>query len=184
MSTDTQHLAYVGIGSNLNDPHAQVMQACQQLAQHPDIQLAKCSAWYQSAPVGPGEQDDYVNGAVLLHTTLSAHALLHALQTMENAQHRQRIQRWGARTLDLDILLFDSETIDTPDLVIPHPRIDQRNFVLQPLLDLNEHLHLPDGRLVADILNIIGFAGLKRLATDSSSSTCNNNDHAVHAPGD
>ncbi len=159
------NLAYIGIGSNLDDPLAQAERACQQLVNHPDIQLEKRSPWYRSTAVGPGQQDDYINGAVLLRTTLSPQALLTTLQSIEQAQHRQRIIRWGPRTLDLDILLFGTRVIDSPDLQIPHPRLSERNFVLQPLLDLDPHLRLPDGRLVADILNIIGLAELKRLET-------------------
>lgn len=170
----TPKLAYVGIGSNLDDPLAQAERACHQLAEHPDIQLEKRSPWYQSTAVGPGQQDDYVNGAVLLSTGLSPQALLIALQSIEHTQHRQRTLRWGPRTLDLDILLFGGHVIDSPSLQIPHPRLSERNFVLQPLLDLDQNLRLPDGRLVADILNIIGLAGLKRLLPDHTES-----DHAV-----
>jgi len=152
--------AYIGIGSNLEQPLAQVKSACKVLAAHPHITLVDTSPWYQSKAVGPGSQPDYVNGAGLLNTALAPEELLDALQAIELAHGRERSVRWGARTLDLDILLIETLTQQTPRLTVPHPRMTERNFVLQPLLDLNPTLQLPDGRHIDHLLNIIGTQDL------------------------
>ncbi len=160
------HIAYIGIGSNLDNPKQQVLSACTHLAQHPALTLKQHSHWYQSKAIGPEGQPDYINGAALLETALSPDALLSVMQEIENAHQRVRTQRWGARTLDLDLLLYDECTIDSEHLTVPHPEIAQRNFVLKPLLDISPQLGLPDGRLIADILNIIGTQDLDDLGHD------------------
>ncbi len=158
-----RHIAYIGIGSNLDTPKQQVVSACTYLAQHPALTLTKQSHWYQSTAIGPKGQPDYINGAALVETTLCAEDLLTVMQEIEDTHQRVREQRWGARTLDLDLLLYDDHTISSERLSVPHPEIDRRNFVLKPLLDINPQLSLPDGRLIADILNIIGTQDLKDL---------------------
>jgi 2-amino-4-hydroxy-6-hydroxymethyldihydropteridine diphosphokinase len=137
-------LCYIGIGSNLNQPLQQVRLALQALARIPGIRLLRRSPWYVSKAVGPGEQPDYLNGVIELDTTLDAPALLHALQQIETRQGRERHIRWGARSLDLDILLYGDHYLDTPELQIPHPRIRERAFVLAPLADLNPGLQLAE----------------------------------------
>ena len=127
---------FIGIGSNLADPLQQVTSAIVELAQLQDCQWLGASSLYRSAPVGPAGQDDYINAVACLETTLSPESLLNALQQLENAHQRERIERWGARTLDLDILLIAEQIIDTARLSVPHPYIAQRNFVLVPLLEL------------------------------------------------
>ncbi len=160
------HFAYIGIGSNLDNPKQQVLSACRHLAQHPALTLTNQSHWYQSKAVGPKGQPDYINGATLIKTMLSPHDLLSVMQDIEDAHQRIRTERWGARTLDLDLLLYDERTIDSERLTVPHPEITQRNFVLKPLLDISPQLSLPDGRLIADILNIIGTQDLDDLGSD------------------
>ncbi len=115
------------------------------------------SRLYGSKPHGPQDQPDYVNAVAKLETTLDVEALLNALQTIEKAHHRVRKEgeRWGARTLDLDILLYDNAIIETPRLSVPHPRLFERPFVLYPLLDIEPALVFPDGRtLVACVQQV------------------------------
>jgi 2-amino-4-hydroxy-6-hydroxymethyldihydropteridine diphosphokinase len=143
--------AYIGIGSNLNDPADQVGQAFQALADLPVSRLAARSPCYRTAPVGgPTDQPDYLNAAAALETALTPDALLAALQAIENAQGRVRAERWGPRTLDLDLLLYGSITRDDPRLTLPHPRLHQRAFVLYPLHDIAPELIIPgQGELAA-----------------------------------
>src|SRR3954464_10658262 len=120
-------LAYIGIGSNLDDPYAQVTQAFAELGKMPSTSLLKRSAIYRSRAVGPGDQPDYINAAALLETQLTPLALLDALQAIEHMHKRVRIEHWGPRTLDLDILLLDGQTIASERLTVPHPFLAQRS---------------------------------------------------------
>jgi 2-amino-4-hydroxy-6-hydroxymethyldihydropteridine diphosphokinase len=137
--------AYIGLGSNLENPLAQVQQALVELSAIPESTLLAKSPLYRSAPVGPGNQPDYINAAALLETSLAPLVLLDALQTIELSHQRVRLEHWGPRTLDLDILLLDQQTIDSARLKVPHPYLTQRNFVLYPLADIAPELLLPDG---------------------------------------
>jgi 2-amino-4-hydroxy-6-hydroxymethyldihydropteridine diphosphokinase len=145
-------LAYIGLGSNLENPRAQVEQALVELATIPQSQLLAKSPLYRSAPVGPGEQPNYINAAALLETSLTPLALLDALQAIEQSHQRVRIEHWGPRTLDLDILLLDQQTIDSERLKVPHPYLTQRNFVLYPLADIAPELRLPDGTSLQQLI--------------------------------
>ena len=145
-------LAYIGLGSNLETPRAQVEQALVELAAIPESKLLATSPLYCSAPVGPGEQPDYINAAALLETSLTPLALLDALQAIEQSHQRVRIEHWGPRTLDLDILLLDQQTIDNERLTVPHPYLTQRNFVLYPLADIAPELRLPDGTSLQQLI--------------------------------
>lgn len=156
-------LAYIGLGSNLANPRAQVEQAFAELATLPNSKLLATSAFYSSIAVGPGEQPDYVNAAALLQTELTPLALLDALQEIEQAHRRVRIEHWGPRTLDLDILLLDQQTIDSERLKVPHPYLTQRNFVLYPLADIAPDLHLPNGSSLQELIAQCPRAGLARL---------------------
>lgn len=140
---------FIGLGSNLADPAAQLGRAIAELAALPNTTLVAQSPFYASKPVGPQNQPDYVNGAVWLNTGLTAHALLNHLQIIEQAHGRERLQHWGPRTLDLDVLLFGQQTLNDDRLTVPHAHLSQRDFALQPLLDLNPELTLPDGTTVA-----------------------------------
>ena len=141
-------LAYVGLGSNLQDPAAQLARAVAELASLLDTTLMAQSPFYASRPVGPQDQPDFVNGAVELRTALPPHQLLDHLQTIEQAHGRERLRHWGPRTLDLDLLLYGDQQLADERLTIPHAELANRDFVLQPLLDLNPELSLPDGRRV------------------------------------
>jgi 2-amino-4-hydroxy-6-hydroxymethyldihydropteridine diphosphokinase len=127
--------AYIGLGANLGDPRAAVTRAIQAIAALPGVSLRRQSALYGSAPVDAGG-DDYVNAVVEVQTALEPHALLARLQSIENTAGRARPYRNAPRTLDLDILLYGREVVNREDLVIPHPRMEQRAFVLRPLAEI------------------------------------------------
>lgn len=165
----TEATAYIGIGSNLAEPLQQVQTAIDSLQHTPQITVLAVSPWYGSHPVGgPAEQPDYINGAACLRTTLSPHALLDALQAIEQQQHRVRNERWGARTLDLDLLLYNEHNIHDDRLTVPHPRLHERAFVLAPLLDIAPQLTLPNGCSVASLLSALSSEGLWRLPRTNS----------------
>ena len=156
--------AYVGIGSNLDEPRRRVEAAFDALALIPDTGLEARSPLYRSAPLGPPGQPDYVNAAAALSTALAPARLLAALQEIEAGQGRRRDgERWGARTLDLDLLLFGDVVIDTPALTLPHPGLTARNFVVYPLADVAPALVLPDGQRLVDLRDRLGGEGLERL---------------------
>lgn len=128
--------AYIGLGANLDDPVAQILTAADEVANLPDVEGIALSPLYTSKPVGPQDQPDYVNAAMRIKTGLTPLQLLGALQRIENNHGRVRATRWGARTLDLDLLLFDQQAIDLPELTVPHPELAKRAFVLYPLADI------------------------------------------------
>ena len=157
--------AYVGIGSNLDDPFAQARFAFDALARIADTRLLARSPLYRSSPMGPSDQPDYVNGAAALSTRLSPSALLDALRAIEDARGRRRAgPRWGPRTLDLDLLLHGDSVLATERLTLPHPGLTARNFVVYPLADIAPTLVLPDGTRLTDVRDELGDEGLERLA--------------------
>jgi 2-amino-4-hydroxy-6-hydroxymethyldihydropteridine diphosphokinase len=129
--------AYLGLGSNLGERLAHLQAAVDGLARTPGVAVVAVSPVYETAPVGGPPQDDYLNAVVAIDTDLSPHALLQVAQGLEAAEHRVRRERWGPRTLDVDLLLVGDEVVDEPDLVVPHPRLKDRAFVLVPLADLD-----------------------------------------------
>ncbi|MFZ1326443.1 MAG: 2-amino-4-hydroxy-6-hydroxymethyldihydropteridine diphosphokinase [Candidatus Contendobacter sp.] len=156
--------AYIGIGSNLDDPVQQVQRAFQALRTLPVSRLSAQSPLYRSAPVGgPPDQPDYINAVAVLDTTLLPAPLLAALQQLEQAQGRTRAVRWGPRTLDLDLLLYDALVSEAPNLTLPHPRLQERAFVLQPLYDLAPQLIIPGQGSVRELWAKISKQGLSRL---------------------
>ena len=128
--------AYLGIGSNLGDRLAYLQIAVDGLAATERVTVVAVSPVYETEPVGGPEQPRYLNAVVAVDTTLSARRLLHVAQRLEADAQRVRRERWGPRTLDVDVLLVDDQTIDEPDLVVPHPRMFERAFVTAPLGDL------------------------------------------------
>jgi len=154
---------YIGLGSNLADPAEQLRSALSALGQLPQTSLAGVSAFYQSDSLLPG-QPRYTNAVAALDSDLAPLDLLDALQAIENDQGRERLERWGPRTLDLDILLFGDRLIDEPRLKVPHYQIQERAFVLYPLAELApQDLRLADGRSLPDLLAACPFVGLERL---------------------
>ncbi len=159
-----KHHAYIGLGSNLQNPRSQIESALKSLDQIQGCRVQACSPFYGSNAVGPGQQPDYVNAVALLGCDLDAITLLDQLQIIEKQHGRVRgSEQWIARTLDLDIVLFDNALIECKRLQVPHPRMEQRNFVLQPLHDLTPDLILPNGKAIADLLKTTGSQGLWRL---------------------
>ncbi|WP_447803596.1 2-amino-4-hydroxy-6-hydroxymethyldihydropteridine diphosphokinase [Pseudomonas serbica] len=157
---------YIGMGSNLADPAEQLRSAIEALAQLPQSQLVGVSAFYQSDSLLPG-QPRYTNAVAALDSALAPLELLDALQSIETGQGRERLERWGPRTLDLDILLFGDRLIDEPRLKVPHYHMQERAFVLYPLAELAPaDLRLADGRALADLLAACPFVGLERLPVD------------------
>lgn len=145
--------AYIALGSNQGGPEIQLRKAVIALSMLPLTRLDKVSSVYRSAAVGPGTQPDYFNAVARLQTELSAIALLDALQEIEREQGRIRSVRWGPRTLDLDLLLYADETTTSPRLTVPHPRMQQRHFVLYPLREISSgDLVLPDGTRLRSLL--------------------------------
>lgn len=158
--------AYLGLGSNLGDPIHYVTQARQAIIHLPDVEEVAFSPLYSSRPVGPQDQPDYVNAVMRIQTGLPAEALLRQLQQIENAHGRVRSVRWGARTLDLDILLYDRLRINQPDLIVPHPEMANRAFVLYPLADIADvGLIIPGLGSLADLLAACPADGLHRIAS-------------------
>lgn len=128
--------AYIALGANLGDREDTLMEAISLLQLHPDISVLRCSNLYETDPVGYLDQPNFVNMAVALRTTLSPSELLLFMLESERRLGRERTIRWGPRTVDLDLLWMDGKIIDTPLLVLPHPRMLERAFVLVPLADI------------------------------------------------
>jgi 2-amino-4-hydroxy-6-hydroxymethyldihydropteridine diphosphokinase len=152
---------YIALGSNLDDPQSQLRKAVFALQKLHKTDLERVSSIYRSKAIGPGTQPDYLNAVALLTTRLAPLALLDALQQIERDQNRIRDVRWGPRTLDLDVLLYGNLTLELPRLTVPHPRMQERNFVLYPLLEISDdHLVLPDGTALDAFVKLCPKAGL------------------------
>lgn len=155
---------YIGLGSNLASPEEQLRSAIEALRQLPASQLHGVSAFYQSDSLLPG-QPRFTNAVAALDSNLAPLQLLDALQAIEKQQGRERHERWGPRTLDLDILLFGDQLIDEPRLKVPHYHMQARPFVLYPLAELAPaEMRLADGRSLRELLAGCPFVGLERLA--------------------
>jgi 2-amino-4-hydroxy-6-hydroxymethyldihydropteridine diphosphokinase len=145
-----EHNVFIGLGSNLADPQAQVSQALQELDALPQVRVVRCSSLYRSAPVGYLEQPDFINAVAQLHTALSPRALLDALLALEQRCGRTREFINAPRTLDLDVLLYDDVQLHEHGLTIPHPQMHLRAFVLQPLLEIAPECVIPGIGAAAD----------------------------------
>jgi len=147
-------LAYVGLGSNLGDREGTIRCALELLHADPDIAVVAVSTLRETDPVGFLDQPRFLNGACAVETELRPRELLDRLLAVERTLGRRRDgPRFGPRAIDLDLLLCGAETVDEPGLVVPHPRLSERRFVLEPLAELDPELALPDGRRVADLLS-------------------------------
>ncbi|OOF57850.1 2-amino-4-hydroxy-6-hydroxymethyldihydropteridine diphosphokinase [Rodentibacter genomosp. 2] len=148
--------AYVALGSNLNTPSKQLNSALKAIENLPQTRFIAVSSFYQSKPLGPQDQPDYVNAVAKIETALSPLSLLDELQRIENEQGRVRLRRWGERTLDLDILLYGNEIIQNERLIIPHYDMYNREFVIIPLMEIEPDFIFPDGKKLAELaLNFI-----------------------------
>jgi len=156
-------LAYIALGSNLGDPKQQVLDAMDALAKLPATRLLQRSSLYGTPPWGVLKQPRFVNAVAKLDTSLSPHALLDALLAIEQHAGRVRAERNGPRTLDLDVLHIEGVQINDERLILPHPRMAERAFVLLPLNDVAPALLLPGHGVVADLLGRLDLAGCERL---------------------
>jgi 2-amino-4-hydroxy-6-hydroxymethyldihydropteridine diphosphokinase len=154
--------AYVALGANLGDPPAQLRAALAQLARAPGVELGAVSAFYRTPPLGPPGQPDYCNAACRLDTTLEPEALLDLLQAIETRAGRVRTaEQWGARLLDLDLLHVEGITLQTPRLILPHPRLHERAFVLVPLAQIAPELAIPGRGTVAALAAAVDRSGVE-----------------------
>ena len=165
----TPQRCYIGLGANLDQPLTQLQHAVAALKQLPHSSLVAVSGFYGSKPMGPQDQPDYVNAVAAIDTALSPEQLLDALQQIEQQQGRTRkAERWGARTLDLDILLYGNQVIATERLTVPHYGLRVREFVLYPLFDIAPELSLPDGTVLSSLLAQVPLNGLQKLHSSCS----------------
>ncbi|MFP4119442.1 2-amino-4-hydroxy-6-hydroxymethyldihydropteridine diphosphokinase [Coleofasciculus sp.] len=150
----------IALGSNLGDSRAILEAAIVMLAKTPSITVTSESSWYRTAPIGP-PQPDYLNGCVILEVQLTPQDLLQTTLSIEKQFGRERRERWGPRTLDLDILLFDNLIIDTPTLQIPHPRMTERAFVLVPLAEIApDWIEPTSGCAIAQLVQRVDCSGV------------------------
>lgn len=158
-------LAYIGIGSNLSTPIKQIQEACAALKTIPQCIWKTVSSCYASKPMGPQDQPDYANAVALLETQLSCRDLLLQLQQIEQQQGRVRkAERWGPRTLDLDIILYGDVQISEPDLVVPHYGCKEREFVIYPLAEISPDIVFPDGETLQAVKKRLPLNGLQRVS--------------------
>lgn len=163
--------AYVGLGSNLDHPCGQIRWAIAKLKQRADIHSLVCSGIYLSAPMGPRDQPDFLNAVCGFLTHLSAASLLAVLHDLEAQRGRRRNQRWGPRTLDLDLLVYGRELSDRAELSLPHPGVHQRSFVLYPLAEIAPALEIPGRGRVSQLAAACGQEGLQRYADTGDCNT-------------
>lgn len=157
-------IAYIGLGSNLDKPKEQLSAALVEIQQHPQISIQACSHLYSSLPMGPKDQPDYVNAVCQITTSLSPIELLDFLQSVEQTHGRERKeQRWGPRTLDLDILLYNNQRIESERLTVPHYGMRYREFVLVPLFEIAPDMVMQDGRTLTLWVAECQLDGLKRM---------------------
>lgn len=158
-------VAYIGLGSNQGDSRAILQSALTFLNQHTAIQVTDISSFYQSKPVGPVGQPDYINAVACLSTSLNAQELLAVLLETERLHGRVRDPnlRWGPRTLDLDLLLFGDAVIQEANLIVPHPELSKRSFVVYPLYELNPSLILPCGQALREYTFVLASSDLTKL---------------------
>ena len=158
---------YIGLGSNLSgsmgDPQQQIQTALEKISDHPEIHELNTSSFYRTSPVGPQDQPEFINAVAQAKTSLTPLALLDYLQKIENEHGRERKEHWGARTLDLDILIFGQQRIHNTRLIIPHPRIEERAFVLVPLIELEPNFCSASGKSTADLLAKCSDQGIVKM---------------------
>jgi 2-amino-4-hydroxy-6-hydroxymethyldihydropteridine diphosphokinase len=156
-------LAYVGLGANIGEPRRQLQAALQEMGELPNTRITKTSGFYRSAPLGHRDQPEFLNAVVELDTELPAVVLLENLQKIEMNHGRERPFAGAPRTLDLDLLLYGDATIESPRLTVPHPRMHERAFVLQPLLELDSAISVPGKGFASTLLPCCSSQKVKRI---------------------
>lgn len=157
--------AYLGLGGNLGDPVANMSAALQALDAAPDIDVDAVSPLYRTPPWGVAEQPDFMNAVARVRTSLAPRALLDRCLQIERSLKRERRERWGPRIIDLDVLVYDQVEMAEEGLILPHPRMHERAFVLVPLADIAPDLRL-DGHKVEHLLGSLDVSDIKRLSDD------------------
>ena len=153
--------AWLGLGSNLQQPVAQLRQALDKLGSDPAIEILDVSRFYRTPPWGDAEQDDFINAVALIETSLEPMPLLHVLQSIEKLMGRQRSgRRWGPRLIDIDLLLYGDLQCRSEALELPHPRMHERAFVLVPLCELDATLRIPGQGVAGELLQRLDSAGI------------------------
>jgi len=167
---------FIGLGSNLNQPIQQVLQAIEAINVLPTSHIDATSSLYETPPLGPQNQPHYINAVAKLSTDLKPLELLDQLQSIEQQHNRTRdTGRWGARTLDLDILLYDNQESNDPTLTLPHPELQNRSFVLHPLLEIAPQLNIPSLGSIKQLVKKLGEPVptiIKSKKLDKPSSVC------------
>lgn len=165
MTLDKGQTSAIALGSNLGDSRAILEAAISILAAIPGISLLARSNWYQTQAVGGPPQPDYINGCALVQVTFSPQVLLETLLAIEAQKGRIRTERWGARSLDLDLLLYDRLILDTPTLTIPHPRMRERAFVLVPLAEIAlDWIDPVTGKAIAELVKAVDCSEVKKIS--------------------
>ncbi len=163
MTKNKEQTSAIALGSNLGDSRVILNAALATLATMPEISLQARSSWYQTKAVGP-VQPDYINGCALLQVNISPQQLLKTLLAVETQFGRVRTQHWGARSLDLDLLLYDDLIIESPTLTLPHPRMQERAFVLVPLAEIAPNWIEPvSRRAIVELVKAVDCSGIKKL---------------------
>lgn len=156
-------LAYIGLGSNLNSPKQQIKDALIALNSTKDVKVVALSSLYQSKPIDDSKQPDYINAVCQVDTHLTALELLYVCQGIETKQHRVRERKWGARTIDLDIILYGVQVVASKQLIIPHPEMMNRPFVLIPLSELESDLKVPVLGPLQALIDLIDTSDIVKL---------------------
>ncbi len=154
---------FLGLGSNLDDSVAQITTAFEHLRSHAELDDLVLSPLYASPPMGPQDQPDFVNAALQLNTSISPEALLKTCKSIENIMGRQPAAHWGPRLIDIDILLYGDQIMETENLNIPHSGMRDRSFVLYPLADLDKALEVPGMGTLASMIEALGTSDIRQL---------------------
>ncbi len=156
-------LAYIGLGSNLNNPKQQIKDALIALNSTQDVKVVALSSLYQSKPIDNSKQPDYINAVCEVDTHLSALELLYVCQAIETKQHRVREKKWGARTIDLDIITYGVQVIASKQLIVPHPEMMNRGFVLVPLAEIEPDFKVPVLGSIQALIDKLDISALIKL---------------------
>ncbi len=157
-------IVFLGLGSNLGDPKANLCEVVERLSTHPDMRLLRVSSLYLTAPIGYTDQPDFINAVAVVETDLEPSDLRTVTHDIENDMGRTRNFRWGPRVIDIDVLLYDSLVLSTSELTIPHPRMYERVFVMEPLAEVAPDLVMPNGHTAAEVLSVLDDQGVVKLA--------------------